>query len=421
MELTRHGDRRVVVTGMGALTALGEIPEVREALREGRSGVDRIQAFDPVDLNVQIASEVTDFDPEEYGVPYKEARRMARSSQFSVAGAKMALADAGLSAEDMEHEAERVGVVVGSGLAGYHRAIEAVDGWRESGKRRADPFALTAAIPNMPVFYVAREAGAKGRTLNLSAACATGTACIGMGAEMVQENKADVMIAGGVEAMIFDYAVMGFDAMRVLTRDYNDRPKEAMRPFDKDRSGFVYGEGVSLLVLESLEHALARDARIYAEVLGYSWATELYHTAIPDPEVEGPVRALRWALEDAHIAPEDVDYINAHGPGTEVNDPLETLAVKRVFGDHAYKLAMSSTKSMLGHLMGAAGAIETAACVMMLDEGVMHPTVNLENPDPECDLDYVPNVAREADIDIAINENFGLGGNNACVVLKKYK
>jgi 3-oxoacyl-[acyl-carrier-protein] synthase II len=291
---------------------------------------------------------------------------------------------------------------------------------RERGVNRIGPFVLPMAIPNIPAFMISLQFQCQGANMTISTACATGTQAIGEAAKAIRDGRLDIVITGGVETLIKDWAIGGFCSMHALPTDYNDNPTAASRPFDKGRQGFVYSEGGAALVLESLEHAQARGARIYGEVMGGAASADAYHVAAPDPSGIGPMRAMRWALQDAGLSPEAVDYINAHGSSTPINDPTETKAIKGIFGEHAYKLAVSSTKSMIGHPMGAAGALEAIACIMALHKGIIPPTINLENPDPECDLDYVPNVARQAQVNVALSNSFGLGGQNACLVMKKF-
>lgn len=415
MELMRNGLPRVVVTGMGAVTPLGRLPDFWEKLKAGVSGVRRIQSFDPSDLEVQIAAEVVDFDPNEYIDP-KEARRMGRPAQFAVTAAMDALNDAGLTVEDLEPISERVAVDFGSSLGGHDLAQQASFNFRTTG-RRPGPFSLINSIPNIPAHYISRLTGALGPLVCISAACASGTHSIGDGADLIRHGRADVVFAGGVEAMILDYGIAGFISMTALATGYNDNPEAASRPFDANRNGFVFGEGAGVLVLEKLERALKRGARIYAEVLGSASSSDAYHVAAPEPTGRGPINAMKWALQDAGLNPEDIDYINAHGTSTKANDAIETHAIKTVFGEHAYNLAVNSTKSMIGHLLGGAGAAEAVATVMSIYEKILHPTINYETPDPECDLDYVPNEARDARIKYALSNSFGLGGQNACVVL----
>jgi len=412
------GQRRVVVTGMGAMTPLGlTLDETWQGLLAGRSGIEQIAAFDASDLPSQIAGELKGFEPSDY-IDYKEARRMARCSQVALATAKQAVEDAGLKVP--LEQGERVGTLMGSGVGGYERAIEGVDTYRERGLRRVNPFVPISMLINMPSHHVSTWSGAKGPISTVVAACATGTQAIGEAAEHVRRGAADVMICGGVDAMVHFTLMVGFCSMRALSTR-NDEPHRASRPFDAERDGFVLSEGAAVMVLEDLEHARARGARIRAEVLGHSSSSDAYHVAQPDPEGEGGSRAMAWALEDGGVQPDEVDYINAHGSATPISDPIETLAIKRVFGDYAYDVPISSTKSMIGHPMGGAGAIEAAVCVRTIEEGQIHPTANLENPDPECDLDYVPEGPRSADVRVALSNSFGLGGQNACLVLGHFE
>jgi beta-ketoacyl-acyl-carrier-protein synthase II len=410
--------RRVVVTGVGAMTPLGlTLDETWRQLLAGESGIGLITQFDPGDLPSRIAGELKDFDPTDY-IDHKEARRMARCSQVALATAQEAVADAGLTIP--LEKGERVGTLIGSGVGGYERAIEGVDTFREKGLRRVNPFVPISMLINMPSHHVSHWSGAKGPISTVVAACATGTQAVGEAAEHIRRGAADIMLCGGVDAMIHFTLLVGFCAMRALSTR-NDEPERASRPFDADRDGFVLSEGAGIFVLEELEHARARGARIRAEVLGHSSSSDAFHVAQPDPEGEGASRAMTWALEDARVAPGDIDYINAHGSATPISDPIETLAIKRVFGDSAYDIPISSTKSMIGHPMGGAGAIEAAVSVCSIEDSLVHPTANLENPDPECDLDYVPEGPREADVSVTLSNSFGLGGQNACLVLGRFE
>jgi 3-oxoacyl-[acyl-carrier-protein] synthase II len=414
MELTRSGFRRVVITGMGAVTPLGRFPDFWGKLKAGISGVRRIQSFDPSHLEVQIAAEVLDFDSTEYLDP-KEARRMGRPSHFAVTSAMDALKDAGMTVADLEPIQDRVAVDYGSSLGAHDLAQQASFNFRTTG-RRPGPFSLIEAIPNIPAHHISRILGALGPLVCISAACATGTHSIGDAMNLIRYGKADVVVAGGVEAMIYDYGIAGFISMRGLATGYNDDPTKASRPFDANRNGFVFGEGAGAMILESLERAFKRGARIYAEVLGMGSSSDAYHVAAPDPEGKGAQNAMKWALQDAELNPDQIEYVNTHGSSTPANDSVETRAMKGVFGSQAYKLAANSTKSMVGHLLGAAGAVEGIAAVMSLCEQVLHPTINYETADPECDLDYVPNEARDWKMTHAMSNNFGLGGQNASVI-----
>lgn len=414
MELMRNGFPRVVITGMGAVTPLGRFPAYWEKLKAGISGVRRIQSFDPSNLEVQIAGEVLDFDPTEY-IEAKEARRMGRPAQFAVTAALDALKDAGLTVEDIEPMRERVAVDFGSSLGAHDLAQQASFGFRTKG-RRPGPFSLIESIPNIPAHHISRVLGALGPLVCLSTACATGTHSIGDAMNLIRYGKADMVVTGGVEAMILDYGIAGFISMKGLATGYNDDPGKASRPFDLNRNGFVFSEGAGAMILETLDRAIKRGARIYAEVLGMASSSDAYHVAAPEPTGLGATNAMRWAIQDAGLDPDAIDYVNTHGSSTQANDAVETRAMKQVFKDHAYKLAANSTKSMLGHLLGGAGAVEGIATVMSLFEQILHPTINLETPDPECDLDYVPNEARDARLALAMSNSFGLGGQNACVV-----
>ncbi|MCZ7538751.1 MAG: beta-ketoacyl-ACP synthase II [Anaerolineae bacterium] len=410
----RNGFPRVVITGMGAVTPLGRFPAYWEKLKAGISGVRRIQSFDPSNLEVQIAGEVLDFDPTEY-IEAKEARRMGRPAQFAVTAALDALKDAGLTVEDIEPVRERVAVDFGSSLGAHDLAQQASFGFRTKG-RRPGPFSLIESIPNIPAHHISRVLGALGPLVCLSTACATGTHSIGDAMNLIRYGKADMVVTGGVEAMILDYGIAGFISMKGLATGYNDDPGKASRPFDLNRNGFVFSEGAGAMILETLDRAIKRGARIYAEVLGMASSSDAYHVAAPEPTGLGATNAMRWAIQDAGLDPDAIDYVNTHGSSTQANDAVETRAMKQVFKDHAYKLAANSTKSMLGHLLGGAGAVEGIATVMSLFEQILHPTINLETPDPECDLDYVPNEARDARLALAMSNSFGLGGQNACVV-----
>jgi beta-ketoacyl-acyl-carrier-protein synthase II len=415
MELTRRGLPRVVITGLGAVTSLGPVESLWASVKAGISGIRRIQSFDTSQLAVKVAGEVQDFDPLQY-VEYKEARRMARSSQFAVAAAKMAMTDAGLTEAELMEESERVAVAVGTGLGGYE--ILADNTYRfMAHKQKINPFALVSGLPNMPAHYVSRIAHATGPISTISTACATGTQSIGDGTDMIRLGQADMVLAGGVDAVMHDYAIVAFDSMTVLAQGFEENPSEASRPFDATRCGFVYSEGCGIVVLESLEHAQKRGARVYAEVLGHASSSDAKHIAALDTDGKGAIRAMKWALHSAETNPDDIDYINAHGTATVPNDVIETRAIKQLFKHHAYKLAINSTKSMLGHCMAASGAIEAIVAIKSLVNNVLHPTINYQHPDPECDLDYVPNEARDRKIRRVLSNSFGLGGQNACVVL----
>ncbi len=411
------GARRVVITGLGAITPVGHTaPETWAAFVAGRSGVDQVTSFDVSQYPARIAAEVKGFDPTAY-IPAKEARRMARCSQLAVVAAREAVADAGI--DWAQEDRERAGVVLGTGMGGTDILIEPLGRYGRDGMVRVTPYVALEHLANMPAFHVGIEHGCLGTLSTIVTACAAGTQAIGEGLELIRRGKTDIVLAGGTEAQVNMLFFTGFSAMRVLSTR-NDDPQAASRPFDVQRDGFVIGEGAGVFVLEELEHARHRGARIYAELLGQASAADAYHVAQPEATGVGPARTMRWALEDAGVAPEDVDYINAHGSATVQNDLAETAAIKRVFGEHAYRLAVNSTKSMIGHCFGAAGAIEGLATVMAVHTDTIHPTINLQEPDPGCDLDYVPNVARQRRVDVAISNSFGLGGQNACIVLGKY-
>ncbi|MCA1552744.1 MAG: beta-ketoacyl-ACP synthase II [Chloroflexi bacterium] len=410
--------RRVVVTGVGAVTPLAlTAKEHWECLVKGVSGIKKISAFDASEYPTQIAGEVKGFDATKF-MNFKEARRMARCSQFAIAAAKEAMDDAGLN--DLASEADRVGALMGSAIGGFEMALAGIQTMREKGWKRVGPFSLPESLANMPSHHVSLHYGAKGFNNTVVTACAAGTQAIGEAMEAIMLGRAEIMFAGGAEAMIIPECVVGFTAMRGLSMR-NDEPERASRPFDKNRDGFVFSEGCGVLMLEELEHAKQRDANIYCELLGYGASTDAYDVAAPDPVGEGAIRAMRWAIQDAGIEPEQIGYINAHGSSTPLGDAIETLAIKTLFGEKAYAIPISSTKSMCGHSFGATGAIEALSCVMTLHTQVIHPTINYETPDPQCDLDYVPNVARSAEVNYTLSNSFGLGGQNACLVMGRYK
>jgi 3-oxoacyl-[acyl-carrier-protein] synthase II len=417
MTRKRGIEERVVVTGLGAITPLGlSAEDTWQGLVAGRSGIGRVTRFDASDYPTQILGLVKGFKARDF-MDRKAARRMARFSQFAVAATKMALEDADLAID--EENTEEIGVLLGNAIGGLDETEEACRIMFERGGMRISPFFVVMMPPNLAAFQVAYTYGIKGYSSTITTACAAGTQAIGEAAEVIRRGKAKVMVAGGTEGGICELALAVFCANRAYSTR-NDEPERASRPFDKDRDGFVGGEGSGILILESLEHALERGAHVYAEVLGYGASNDAYHLIAPDPEGTGAARAVRWALEDAGVDPSEVDYINAHGTATPLGDVSETKAIKKVFGDHAYRVPISSTKSMIGHLWGAAGAVESIACILSIRDNVIHPTINLEAPDPDCDLDYVPNVARKAQVDVAICNSFGLGGQNACTVYGRY-
>lgn len=412
--------KRVVVTGVGLVTPIGiGKEEFWNNLIAGKSGVGLITQFDTEGFGAKIAGEVKDFDFGNYG-DKKEAKRMDRVTQFAVAAAKMAVEDAKFDLKSVDPV--RAGVCVGSGIGGIHTFLEQSLKYGEKGPSRISPFFIPMEIPNMPAGQISIALGFKGPNTAIITACATGTNCIGDALRTIQYGDADVMIAGGTEAAISPVAVAGFDNMKALSRN-NEEPEKASCPFDKKRNGFVMGEGAGVVLLEELEHAKARGAHIYAELIGFGMNADAYHITAPDPSGEMPAACMLQAIKDAGVKPEDVNYVNAHGTSTHRNDLNETLACKKIFGEHAYKVAISSNKSMTGHLLGAAGGVEAIATVMTIENGIIPPTINYEDPDTEegLDLDYVPNVARKADVEVAISNNFGFGGHNASIVFKKYK
>jgi len=409
-------DRRVVITGIGVVSPLGTKEELWRNLLEGVSGVGYITRFDTSDFPVKIAAEVKNFDPSEY-MEHKESRRMDRFCQYAVAAAKQSIADAQL--EITAENAHRVGVLIGSGIGGIQTIETQAAVLREKGVDKVSPFLVPMLIPDMASGQTAILTGAKGPNSCTVTACASGTHSIGDAYRIIARGNADVMLAGGAEAGITPLAMAGFIAARALSMR-NDLPDKACRPFDRDRDGFVMGEGACVLVLEALEHAQARGAQIICEIIGYGSSGDAYHITSPAPEHEGAQRAMKEALADARITIHDVDYINAHGTGTEYNDKYETAAIKKVFGARAYEIAISSTKALTGHLLGASGALEAGICALALAHQIIPGTYNYENPDPECDLDYVPNQARQARINIAMNNSFGFGGHNAVIILKRW-
>jgi len=410
--------KRVVVTGLGAVTPLGnDVPTTWEGLVAGRSGVSRITCFDISDMEVQIAAEVKGFDPVAlFG--RRVARRNDRFTLFALEAARQAIADARLEFDDGLRQT--TGVFIGTAIGGILTLLANYDVLQKSGPHRVSPFMVPMMMPNAASGTVAIAHGLRGPNLSVASACATGSHAIGEAAEVIRRGQADVMIAGGSEAVIARLALAGFKNMgAVSTR--NDEPQRASRPFDAERDGFVMGEGAGILVLEGLEHARRREARIYAELVGYGATADAFHITAPEEEGIGAARAMELALQDAGLTPGDVDYINAHGTSTLLNDCIETRAIRKVFDRQADHLVVSSTKSMMGHLMGAAGAVEAIACIKSLETGWVHPTVNYEYPDPECDLDYVPNRARRLEPRVALSNSFGFGGHNGCLIFRRWE
>lgn len=408
--------RRVVVTGIGAVTPLGnDAGTTWNNIIEGVSGIGPVTRLNADDFPAKVAAEVKEFNVENF-IDRKDARKMDRFTHYAVAASLMAVKDSGLEITD--ENAPRVGVWIGSGIGGMETFEQQHETFMNRGYRRVSPFFVPMMIPDMATGQVSITLGARGFNSCTVTACATGTNSIGDAFKVIQRGDADVMVTGGAEAPITKMSFAGFCANTALST--NQDPQKASRPFDKERDGFVMGEGAGIVVLEELDHALARGAKIYAEIVGYGATGDAYHITAPAPEGEGGARAMKMALDDAGLAPEDVGYINAHGTSTEYNDKYETMAIKTVFGEHAYKLAVSSTKSMTGHLLGAAGGIEAIFTILALKEGILPPTINLETPDPECDLDYVPNAARKQMVHAAISNSLGFGGHNATIAFRKY-
>ncbi|HOA55607.1 MAG: beta-ketoacyl-ACP synthase II [Acetivibrionales bacterium] len=408
--------KRVVITGMGVVHSLGSgLDRFWDSIRNGKNGISLVTKFDTSDYEAKVAAEIKDFEPTDF-IDKKEAKRMDSFTQYAMAAAKMAFEMSGL---DMEKEdCFRAGAIVASGIGGIRTLEEQQVVLMTKGARRISPFFITSMIANMAAARIAIEYNLKGFNECVVTACASGNNAIGDAFKVIQRGDADIMVTGGAESAITPLSFAGFCSNKALST--NPDPSSACRPFDRDRDGFIMGEGAGILILEEYEHAVKRGAEILGEVVGYGCTCDAYHITAPSPDGEGGIKSMQFAISDAGIKPEDIDYINAHGTSTPINDPCETKVIKNVFGDHAYKLAVSSTKSMTGHLLGAAGAIEAIITTMALREGIIPPTINLVNPDPECDLDYVPNKAREADIKYALSNALGFGGHNAAVVFKKF-
>jgi len=409
--------RRVVITGVGMITPLGiGVEQSWEGLLAGRSGIGKITQFDAANFPTRIAGEVDGFNPEEYIEP-KEIKKMDRFIHFALAAAQMAMNDSGLKIT--AENAERAGVIVGSGIGGlrsiehYHSVL------LEKGPRRITPFFIPMLVVNLASGQISIRFGAKGPNSAVVTACATGSHAIGDAFKIIQRGDADAMIAGGTEAVITPLGIGGFNAMKALSTR-NDEPEKASRPFDMDRDGFIMGEGAGIMILESLETALERGAGIYAEIVGYGMAADAYHITAPSPNGEGAARCMKMALQDAGVGPSVVNYINAHGTSTKAGDEIETYAIKTVFGEYAYKIPVSSTKSMTGHLLGAAGGVESVVSILSIRNDIIPPTINLDTPDPECDLDYVPKQARRTTVNYALSNSFGFGGTNACLLFRKF-
>ncbi len=414
------GPTRVVITGIGAITPLGlTVDELWAGLIAGQSGIGYITRFDPKDVGVKFVGEVKGFDPRNY-MDRKEARRTDPYIQYAIAAAAEAIQDSALDFE--AEDPVRMGAIIASGIGGLYTTLKNVDIINAKGYRRVSPFMIPNMLVDSAAGSLAIKYGLHGPNHSVVSACASGTSATGEAFELIRRGDADVMVVGGSEAAVLPITVAGFDVMGALSRR-NDDPTGACRPFDADRDGFVMSEGAAVLVLERLEHALARNAHIHAEIIGYGSSADAFHMAAPHAEGRGAVDAIRMALRkaaDYGVQPEQIDYINAHGTATRLNDKGETLAIKQVLGEHAYNVSISSTKSMLGHLLGGAGAVETIICAKTIQEGVIPPTINLENPDPECDLNYTPLTAKKATVDVTLSNSFGFGGHNACIMLRRY-
>jgi beta-ketoacyl-acyl-carrier-protein synthase II len=412
--------RRVVITGVGAVTPLGlSVNETWENLLAGRSGIGYVTRFDTSSLRTTFAGEVRGFDPANY-MDRKEARRLDLYIQYALAATKEAIADSTLNLAD--EEATRIGVIVGSGIGGIGSLLEGVETAAEKGLRKVSPFMVPNLLVDSAGGKIAIEYNLHGPNHAVISACASGTSACGEAFETVRRGDADVMVAGGSEAALTPLMMAGFDVMGALSQ-HNDDPARACRPFDSTRDGFVMSEGAAIVVMEAEEHALARGARIYAEVIGFGSSNDAYHMAAPHQTGRGAADAMRMAIRKARengVQPEEIDYINAHGTATRLNDLGETMAIKEVLGEHAYSVRISSTKSMLGHMLGGAGAIETIICAKVIDQRIIPPTINLNSPDPECDLDYTPHTPRHADVKVTLSNSFGFGGHNACIMLRRY-
>ncbi len=410
--------KRVVITGMGMITPVGNnVEDSWQSVVAGRSGIDRLTLFDATGYDTQIGGEVKNFKPEDFGVDRKDARRMDRYAQFAIAATGEAVKDSGLEINDQNRN--RVGVIIGSGIGGIGVLSEQFRVLHDKGPDRISPFLIPMMIANMASGHVAIAFGARGTNFCIVSACSTGAHAIGEGAEIVKRGEADVMIVGGSEAPMVPISVAGFNSMKALST-YNEHPQKASRPFDASRDGFVMGEGAGVLILEDLEHARARGAHIYAEVTGYGSTDDAHHIVAPEETGEGAARAMKLALERAGLTPNDLDYINAHGTSTQLNEKAETAAIKRALGEVAYEVSISSTKSMTGHLLGAAGAIEAIFCVKAINEGIIPPTINFEKPDPHCDLNITPNVAKKKPVRHTMSNSFGFGGHNVSLIVSRY-
>ena len=415
-----NSDRRVVITGLGAVTPLGsDVETFWSNLKNGVSGISTIDAFDTTSYDCKIGGQIRDFDPKPFFKNPKDVRRTDRFTQLSMAAAKMALNDSGIDVANVERR-DRFGVIVSTGIGGLKTLQDQLTILLTKGPSRNSPFTIPMLISNMASGFISMEFNLRGPNLCIVTACATSNNAIGESWRIIKSGDADIFLAGGSEASIVEIGLAGFSAMRALSTR-NDEPERASRPFDRDRDGFVMSEGAGVVVVEELGHAKARGAKIYCEITGYGLSADAFHMTAPPPDGEGAARAMQLALEHARLSPEQVDYINAHATSTDIGDICETRAIKQVFGDYAYKVAISSTKSMTGHLLGGAGGVEMAACALAIRDSVIPPTTNLENPGKECDLDYTPNVARERKVRVALNNSFGFGGHNATLVATAFE
>jgi 3-oxoacyl-[acyl-carrier-protein] synthase II len=412
-------ENRVVVTGLGVISAVGnDVPTFWSALKSAKGGIDKITSFDASQFDSQIAGEVKGFDPALYGLTSKDLKRMDKFVQYALACSRQAIRDAGLDLD--KEDRTRIGVLIGSGIGSLHTVEVEHTTYIERGPSKFSPFMIPMLIVNEASGHVAITYGLKGPNSCVATACASGSHAIGDAFKILERGDADVMVSGGTESCITPLGVGGFCALKGLSLR-NDEPQKASRPFDNQRDGFVIAEGCGLVILETLEHARKRKARIYGEITGYGMSCDAYHITAPDPSGDGAARAMTMAMKDAKINPQDITYINAHGTSTKLNDKVETLAIKLAFGPHAKKVAVSSTKSMTGHLLGAAGGVEFVACCLVLEDKVIPPTINYEYPDPDCDLDYVPNVARESQVEVCMSNSLGFGGHNATLIVRKFK
>jgi len=417
--MARFNGTRVVITGMGAITPIGNtVEDFWQSCLAGRSGIGPVTQFDATGYPTQIVAEVRGFDPLDH-MDRRHARRMSRFSQFAIAGTRQALDQSELDLE--KEDRARVGVLIGNGIGGLKDTEATVHTIGEKGGMRIDPFFLPRMLPNMAAAQISMLFGIKGYSNTVITACAAGTQAMGDAMDLIRSGRADVAITGGTEAALCELGLCGFAVIKALSTGFEETPEKASRPFDAKRDGFVAAEGAAIFVLENLDHARRRNAPILAELAGYGACSDAYHLVAPCADGEGAARAINWALEDAGVRPEEVDYISAHGTSTKLNDAAETLAIKKTFGEMAYRIPVSATKSMVGHSFGAAGALEAVASVQTIQTGMIHPTLNYENPDPECDLDYVPNEARRADVDVVLKNSFGFGGQNACLVFKRHE